>query len=1087
MRHHQTLLRPYAVEMLEVRTLLSADLANDFPLGVYNATFSQGAGLDLSASSVQKDGKILLVGESQNFDPIRFDETRLLVIRLNPDGSPDASFGTNGRAPFTLGVEYDKVNGIATQTDGKIVIVGAAAQTGQYNQGAPAVARLNADGSIDQNFNKKWQASAAVLNDAGLAQADSVAFAPDGKAVIVFRTRGDTALVLRYLADGTLDKRFNASHEDLGNSGFVTQAPRRVIVLDDSRILVGGPNALTRLNSNGQIDRSFGANGTAAVFAERALFPLSDGHILVASGDTDFIVQRLTASGKLDAKFADHGTATIDFDEFDALGGIAVGTGGKIIAAGLTGDSQSNISRGAVTRLNANGTMDDTYGTHGKQLLSLPDYTFRSFLFPSIGGQFVFVVRDGGLDVNLIRLDGNGNVKKAFDGHSLAALIPTGQRGMIHAVTRDSSDHIFAAGSTNSLLGVNDFYLAKFNADGSLDGNFAGGAGWISADFGGTDDIAYAVALAPDGKIVLGGISDNHFAVARFTKDGKPDETFGTHGHATFNFHAIGIVRAIAVKSDRKIVFTGNDAGDHGALYLESGLTVARLNADGSPDQTFNKRGFLEGAGSIFHGVANAMVLQKSGRIVIAGQSGGAFMAAGYKADGSLDPHFGFNGIFRYLRQSTSGNIINRIALLGDDSILAAGVSGSRGVLLKLSSTGVLNTKVTGLIKGAIVPKSSGGYFDEINHLAIDDKGRFLISDVNSRFARLNPDLTLDKSFAPGGGRQLHLTDFFATDVSDLATLSNGRIVLSSFFADGRGPLSSFRPDAAPAAGVKLNASGTVQIVGRSGNDAIRIEVVGGNVRITFNGVQSRFPVGTVKRFAGELLDGNDRWEMIGNLPAAIVFGDGGNDAILTSGGDDVVVGGAGDDLIDGGGGHNSLGGAAGNDTLSYARSTENLNIDLTSHGDDAAFVTGDRDVVDALDGQFENATGGSGNDSIVSRSDGSGIFHGGPGNDEILGRGTLFGDAGDDMLSGFFVDSSYFGGDGNDTIEGSGTLDGGAGDDSLSNTGGRSMLFGQAGNDSLFSQNELRDTLDGGPGTDQAQYDVGLDVVKNVETNLDG
>src|SRR5262249_52641143 len=133
-----------------------------------------------------------------------------------------------------------------------------------------------------------------------------------------------------------------------------------------------------------------------------------------------------------------------------------------------------------------------------------------------------------------------------------------------------------------------DFVVSRYNADGSLDSSFGTG-GTVTTDFFHQYDIAYAVAIQPDGKIVVGGSTfyfddtvREGFVTARYNTDGSLDMSFGTGGKVVtiikeqIIYGSIG--HAICIQKDGKIIVGG-------------GLNIYRYNADGSLDKSFGSRG----------------------------------------------------------------------------------------------------------------------------------------------------------------------------------------------------------------------------------------------------------------------------------------------------------------------------------------------------------------------------------------------------------------------------------------------------------------------------------------------------------------
>ena len=192
--------------------------------------------LALMRAISQPDGKIVLVGTSQS----AADDYDLLLVRINPDGSIDNGFGTNGWVSIDYGGESEKGLGLALQPDGKIIAVGYQDDDGDYR--AMAV-RVNPDGSVDESFGS----SGFVFTDFGGERDRFVAAAiqPDGKIVIagVKRVVGenDKIAMVRLLDDGRFDYDFG----DIGKSvvefaGNGKDIPNTLLIQPDGRILVGG-------------------------------------------------------------------------------------------------------------------------------------------------------------------------------------------------------------------------------------------------------------------------------------------------------------------------------------------------------------------------------------------------------------------------------------------------------------------------------------------------------------------------------------------------------------------------------------------------------------------------------------------------------------------------------------------------------------------------------------------------------------------------------------------------------------------------------------------------------------------------------
>lgn len=192
------------------------------------------------------------------------------------------------------------------------------------------------------------------------------------------------------------------------------------------------------------------------------------------------------------------------------------------------------------------------------------------------------------------------------------------------------------------------FALVQFNSDGTLDAAFGKG-GKVAVDASG----ATALALQPDGRIIVSGLRDiasetgDDFVVFRFNSNGSPDKEFGSSGIVTTDFFGSGdLARAVVVQADGRIVVGGGAANP---LSGSPHLAVARYDPDGSLDATFDfdgrKTTDLPGFDEGIFGVA----VQSDGKALAAGYEFGTnlydFAVVRYTTSGAEDPSFGTSGV----------------------------------------------------------------------------------------------------------------------------------------------------------------------------------------------------------------------------------------------------------------------------------------------------------------------------------------------------------------------------------------------------------------------------------------------------------
>jgi uncharacterized delta-60 repeat protein len=225
------------------------------------------------------------------------------------------------------------------------------------------------------------------------------------------------------------------------------------------------------------------------------------------------------------------------------------------------------------------------------------------------------------------------------------------------AIAHMTDGHYVGCGVVFSTGTANDFIVARFLGDGSLDATF-NGTGYAVTPFalsgpgGNLFDQCNAVAVDADGSIVAAGVTDEagppHVALARYTADGALDAGFGSGGildiNAGSSANGSSEAHALLIQPDGKLLIAGYATGTGNDDFL-----VMRLHADGTFDTTFGTGGIVRTPIGSGEDIANAMVLQPDGGIVVAGSAvitdnRHDFAIARYTSTGALDPTFGTGG-----------------------------------------------------------------------------------------------------------------------------------------------------------------------------------------------------------------------------------------------------------------------------------------------------------------------------------------------------------------------------------------------------------------------------------------------------------
>jgi uncharacterized delta-60 repeat protein len=260
----------------------------------------------------------------------------------------------------------------------------------------------------------------------------------------------------------------------------------------------------------------------------------------------------------------------------------------------------------------------------------------------------------GGTSV-LARVATGGDVDGTFGSGGLAVYdFNDHLNDELHAIVRMSDGRYAACGQIGGTGTGTDFLTARFASNAALDGSFDF-SGFVQTTYLSSGsgaalvDVCNAVAVQADGKIVTAGYTaetgPEHVAVIRYNADGTPDGNFGSGGKLDINASVSPTVdcsaQAVLIQPDNKILVAGNAEGPSNQDFL-----VIRLNADGTLDQTFGDHGIARNSIGGFD-IANAMVLQPDGRIVLAGQSDSDFALVRYTSNGVLDATFGTGGVVK--------------------------------------------------------------------------------------------------------------------------------------------------------------------------------------------------------------------------------------------------------------------------------------------------------------------------------------------------------------------------------------------------------------------------------------------------------
>ena len=405
------------------------------------------------------------------------------------------------------------------------------------------------------------------------------------------------------LPAGSLDPSFNTTGIVITAipPGLGITEVKAVAIQSDGRIVaVGTANqefAAARYNADGSLDASFGNGGIVTTniltgFEEaHAVAIQADGRIVVAgianngtsSQVGDFAVVRYLANGSLDGSFGAGGKVTTDLlGNDDAARAVAIQADGKIVTGGYAYGPGSGY-RFAVVRYNSDGTLDASFGVGGKVTtpLGVGGALARGIAIQSDGkivaagqGKAVDIFNN---DFAIVRYNTNGTLDPSFGSGGVAITAVGTSDEVANAVAIQPNGKIVAAGFAYTGLGINpDYAIVRYNSDASLDMSF-GTSGKVTTDLSGTNDFANAVAVQSDGKIVAAGYTGSDMSLVRYSSAGALDGSFGTGGKVittSASSPSFGSrAHAIAIQSDGKIVIGGYASSGSGvSLVIGFGL-----------------------------------------------------------------------------------------------------------------------------------------------------------------------------------------------------------------------------------------------------------------------------------------------------------------------------------------------------------------------------------------------------------------------------------------------------------------------------------------------------------------------------------
>lgn len=546
------------------------------------------------------------------------------------------------------------------------------------------------------------------------------------------------------------------------NVGVTNNGAKAIVMQPDNKTITCGyvqngnkyQIAFYRLNSNGSADSQFGDKGISlfsnflpAPYEGASISSISlqaDGKIIATgtawyqSGTfflSNILVMRLKSNGTLDSSFGENGTVRTNINSVNGLSvddaySVKVLENGNILAGGTSYDYTQH--RMLFLEYKPNGTLNNSFGSGGVVLIDIShgdDEIFDLAVQPNgniVGaGEYYPQGGNSSYDVAVVRLLPNGMLDNSFGINGIVKTRIGNGADAAKSIALQKNGKIVIAGSTRVSTTTKDDLLAvRYNENGTVDSSFAVN-GIYMKDINGGNDVANAVVVLSNNKILLGGYatqnSVTNFLALQLKNNGKEDDTYGTNG--------------MVITS----IYNQGDA-------------------------------------------ANDMLLQNDGKIIQAGQAANGasnfFTSIRYNTDGTLDPSFANNGIYVFSVGNSNDKAQKIIKLPWDNSLLLCGSANDNWALVNYNLPDLSVNNSFG-VEGKQSFKYADQYGGSTPEIAVDsalqkiylsgstDKEGFII-------IRLNKNGSLDSSFGDKGVVHYYISVYYG----GLAVMPNHKIVI---------------------------------------------------------------------------------------------------------------------------------------------------------------------------------------------------------------------------------------------------------------------------------------------------------------------
>ncbi len=558
-------------------------------------TISNTTAVTVTDLLLQPDGKMILSGKYFS------NGNALFMVRLNANSSFDTTFSGDGFQGATIDVNFSSSGKIALQSDGKIIQMDSFTDTTTETEDMLLV-RYTANGDLDTTFFNASAGFTLAFNSLN----DRVGFMSITNNKLFISGNAETTVVDNNMAFGRYNLTTFTADTTFGTNGLkqlnvpfptyeeviqsVVQSDNKVVVLTKMYVNNLFFNGLQRFNENGSLDTTFGTNGKLALgfyFTEFNALAVDNANNIILSGYQSLVsgfVLRITPAGALDTTFGNQGITYFenDMDFLPRITSIKIAANNKIILGG--GNVVNSIIDYLLIRINANGSIDTTFGNNGISLVGLNNVSeIITDLEVLSDGKIVAVGRTNENFANdfqavIMKFNSVGLLDPSFNGNGKFLTERPVDFFMKGDIAVQNNGKLLVTFETL----FDSFLLYRLNANGTLDTNFGSG-GTVTTSINGEDYSAQLHYNTVNQNITLIGTTldeeGGKFALTRYDTDGNMDFSFGDNGVVITDIGSSSQVISAAATNNGKLVVSG---WMYNEVTMDYDQVMAKYNLDAS-------------------------------------------------------------------------------------------------------------------------------------------------------------------------------------------------------------------------------------------------------------------------------------------------------------------------------------------------------------------------------------------------------------------------------------------------------------------------------------------------------------------------